>query len=280
MIGVTAVRRATQADEWAIDGLMQDAKRVALRVPWDQVMAALAQRDLFLVEQEGQMACVCGLCVKPEAVAQVCIFALRDAWPVHKAVQRLLPPIVEALHQKRVTSLAFIGSEEWLLHGLMDNGFRQVNTILTLQKTDFAVPDPGNSLITVRPADRDDLTDVLDIDRAALEPLWHNTMETLAQCLDAACFDVAELNGRIVGYAYATLRGRHGHLARIAVHPDWQGQRIGVRLLATVVSFFRQRRAFGMTLNTQQDNVRARRLYEWFGFKFLGEEAQVLIRDV
>jgi ribosomal protein S18 acetylase RimI-like enzyme len=49
-----------------------------------------------------------------------------------------------------------------------------------------------------------------------------------------------------------------------------------VRLLAEAVDSMEAGGAFGITLNTQQDNVRALRLYKWFGFRSLGKEAEVL----
>jgi ribosomal-protein-alanine N-acetyltransferase len=103
----------------------------------------------------------------------------------------------------------------------------------------------------------------------------------LAQVLqEAAHFAVAELASRIVGYAYSSLTGRHGHISRIAVDPAYQGQGIGIRLLSETIRFFEQNRAFGITLNTQQDNARSRRLYEWFGFKLLGDEAYLFTRPL
>jgi ribosomal-protein-alanine N-acetyltransferase len=84
----------------------------------------------------------------------------------------------------------------------------------------------------------------------------------------------------VVGYACASLEGRYGHLTRVAVYPDYRGAGVGVRLLAETMSFFRTQRVFGITLNTQQDNRRARRLYEWFGFSPLGREAYVMVHEI
>jgi ribosomal protein S18 acetylase RimI-like enzyme len=175
-----------------------------------------------------------------------------------------------------VTTLAFVGVERWLLDGLATNDFAQINTVVTLQKTGWDVPSLGNRALVVRPATESDSPAILDIDRQAFKPLWRNTPLTLSEFMHTCpYFTVAELEQQMVGYAYASLTGRHGHLTRIAVHPRAHGQQIGVRLLADVVHFFADQRVFGITVNTQQDNVRARRLYEWFGFVLLGQEAQV-----
>ena len=175
-----------------------------------------------------------------------------------------------------MTTLAFVGVEKWLSSGLAANGFAHTNTVVTLQKNGWDIPAPGNPRTIVRPVTKQDVPDLLEIDRRAFIPLWRNTPLTLAEFMQASPhFCVAEVEQQVAGYAYASLAGRHGHLTRIAVHPRYQGQQIGVRLLADIVHFFSQQRVFGMTVNTQQDNVRSRRLYEWFGFVLLGQEAEV-----
>ena len=116
------------------------------------------------------------------------------------------------------------------------------------------------------------------IDQAAFEPLWRNTPYALEEQLKSSPFFViARWDGQAVGYTYVSMTGRHAHLTRIAVSPAYHGEGIGVRLLAEAIAFCRRRAVFGITLNTQQDNRRAHRLYEWFGFRPLGKEAEVVI---
>jgi N-acetylglutamate synthase-like GNAT family acetyltransferase len=275
------IRRAAGGDERAIDDLVSKVGRVVLQVLWSDVPSLLRTYDFFLIEGEGRLGCVWGSLVGPDTVAKIRVFALLDDWSTRETLAALLPLARSVLREKGVETLAFVGMEGWLLEGLVANGFRRMNTILTLQKTDWRVPDPGNLQVVVRPASSADLASILAIDESAFEPLWRNTAETLATCLEECPhFVVAELNGETVGYQYLSLVGRHGHLSRVAVHPKYQGQRIGARLLVEAVRFFRRRRVFGMTLNTQQNNWQARRLYERFGFKVMGKEALALVCDV
>jgi ribosomal protein S18 acetylase RimI-like enzyme len=185
------------------------------------------------------------------------------------------------MREKAVQTLVFLGTENWLIDGLVCSGFRQTNTIITMQKTTFATPDVGSSKVVISQASEADFSTIVEIDRAAFEPVWRHTRQLLSRVFpDAAHFVVARLRDRTVGYAYASLIGRHGHIARIAVHPKQQGQRIGAHLLVELIRFFERKRAFGITLNTQQDNIRSRRLYEWFGFRLLGDEAYLLQREI
>lgn len=280
MSGTTA-RLATPDDARAIDDVVRMAGWLVLHTQWSGAANANRTHDLYLMEAEGRTECVLGLFVGPSTVAHIRLFALRSGWSADEGLSVLLPLVTRTLRDRHVETLAFVGPEEWMIGALVVAGFRRRNTIVALQKTDLRVPDPGSPGITVRQASESDFAAILDIDRAAFDALWWNTADTLDQWLsDSACFVVAESNGRVVGYQCASVNGRHAHLSRIAVHPRYHGQRIGVRLLAEAIAFFERERVFGVTLNTQQDNEEGCRLYEWFGFRVLGEEAQVLVLEV
>jgi ribosomal protein S18 acetylase RimI-like enzyme len=72
----------------------------------------------------------------------------------------------------------------------------------------------------------------------------------------------------------------HGHLIRVAVQPAWWGQGIGSRLMVEAMGYFEQAGARHITLNTQEENERAQRLYDRFGFRLVGREATVLWREL
>ena len=275
------VRWATPSDEAAIDNLLYEAGRLILHTAYADVQHGLHKQRFMLVERDGQIGCLCGWYVGPETVAHVKVFALVDDWSVEKTVHALLALVKQRLHEQGVRTLAYVGLERWLLDGLSANGFCRANTILTLQKTDFDVPDAGNTHVIVRPASIGDFSAILAIDEAVFVPIWRNTKETLTKYMSTCPhFTVAVLDGAVVGYQCLATIGRHGHLTRVAIHPDYQGRRIAARLLVEAIDLLRRKRVFGITLNTQQDNHRARSLYEWFGFKVLGKEAQVLILEM
>src|SRR5205807_9462535 len=87
---------------------------------------------------------------------------------------------------------------------------------------------------------------------------------------------VAELHGNVIGYQFNALDVDYGYLVRIAVHPSASGQGIGVRLMALAMRFFEHARAARIMLDTQDDNIRAHRLYEWFGFVRIQQKGFVL----
>jgi len=258
--------------------MLLKAERVAWYSDVRSAEQLIERQDVLLVERAGRLAGICGLAIAPQGVARIQVFASRERWRTWEVLLALLETVPSTLWQEGIETLAFVGPEPWLLAELAAHGFQRVNAILTLHKPSFEVPDHGNRDVVLRPVRSADLSQLVATDEAAFVPLWRNTEETFQeyreQCSD---WSVAELEGAIVGYYCLDLSGRHGHITRVVVHPRYQGQRIGVRLLAEAIATLAKGGAFGVTLNTQQDNERALRLYKWFGFRSLGKEAEVMV---
>ena len=100
---------------------------------------------------------------------------------------------------------------------------------------------------------------------------------------DIAINMVADIDGKIIANGDVT-RGRykdthhHGHLG-LTMIPEYRGQRIGHRMIETLV---RESRKSGLrTLETEflAENARARRAYEKAGFKQAGIIPHKVFRD-
>ncbi len=275
------IRQISSADRFAVNELLTTAPRLSVQVPWERLPDILFRQLTFLIEREKRLGCIFGLTVEPETVARLNVFALHAGWPIDDTLAELLPHVIDILQRRAIHTLAHLGSEAWLIEALLANEFQPGDTIITLQKTHMSVPSHGSREVIIRPASRADLDDLVEIDRAAFDdPLWHHTAASLDELGREAAFMIVAEAQRPVGYAYGAVIGRHGHLSRIAVHPQWQGRQVGVRLLAEAIERLAAHRVFGITLNTQQENAHSRRLYEWFGFKVLGVEARVLKRCI
>ncbi len=271
------VRVARREDAAAASEMLLQAERVAWYAHVRSAEQLIEHQDVFLVGDRGRLTGICGLAIAPQEVARIQVFASRERWRTGEVLGALLEQLPGRLFAGGVETLAFVGPDRWLVAALAAHGFRRTNTILTLHKQSFEVPDHGNPDVALRPVRSADLPRLVAIDEAAFDPLWRNTEETFQEYREQCSeWSAAELAGTIVGYSCINLSGRHGHITRIVVHPQLQGQRIGVRLLAEAVASLQAGGAFGITLNTQQDNKHALRLYRWFGFRSLGKEAEVL----
>jgi ribosomal protein S18 acetylase RimI-like enzyme len=286
------IRRAQPHDIRAIYNLVLYAQRRVMLVEWEELRGALQppsqantpdtaslashRMDLLCGEADGQVISFWASRVGPEGIAHLQALIVHDEWPERPNATALLNGVKQALRDGGRVQLAYVGLEPWLTEVLVENGFTRCGSVIALQKVDGAIPDRGNSGVYVRQAKASDLPAILAVDTRAFVPLWRTDPSTLADRLaHSPFFRVGELGQRIVAYAYASLVGRHGHLTRLVVDPSVQGQRIGIRLLAECIDFFGRQGVYGITLNTQDDNHRARHLYRRFGFVPMGQEAGV-----
>lgn len=82
---------------------------------------------------------------------------------------------------------------------------------------------------------------------------------------------VADLEGRVGGYALAVDLDGQAHLEQVSVHPDASGRGVGAALVAEVVAWA-DRRSSDLTLSTFRDVRWNAPWYERLGFVVLGED--------
>lgn len=147
-------------------------------------------------------------------------------------------------------------------------GFEKLDEIIELERYPGATSEPANG-VRVRPYAHEDLAEAIETDRLAFPWLWQNNEAEFRWYLSMPGVEmyVAESQeGKIVGYAGLTINGSHGHLDRLAVHPDWQKKGYGTALLRATIERMERQRTKRITLSTQAHNVRSQSLYRKFGF--------------
>ncbi len=197
-----------------------------------------------------------------------------------KLLDDLLRHLTPLLIARRVRYLHYSGNDEqhdWLHDVLLTRGFIPFCSLYSYDKFDYRIPSLGNQEVTIRPVEARDIPTLLTIDEACFEELWrYDEVSFLDIAATHPYFVVAELNGKVIGYQFNALDGEYGYLVRIAVHPSASGQGMGIRLMAEAIRFFEKARVSRIMLNTQEENIHAHRLYEWFGFVRLQQMGFVL----
>jgi [ribosomal protein S18]-alanine N-acetyltransferase len=185
-------------------------------------------------------------------------------------LETLLEQLATHLIKRGVRYLYYSGNDmqnDWLRDVLLVRGFALHRLLYAYDKYDYSVPAKGNPDVKLRPVEKRDIPALLAIEEACFEDFWRYDALSFEEIAEThPYFVVAELNGKVVGYQFNALEDEHGYLVRIAVHPSVNGQGIGIRLMSEAIAFFKQEHVLRIMLNTQDDNVRAHRLYEWFGF--------------
>ncbi|GAB3537232.1 ribosomal protein S18-alanine N-acetyltransferase [Arthrobacter tecti] len=80
---------------------------------------------------------------------------------------------------------------------------------------------------------------------------------------------VVEVDGAVVGYCGVMVVDTTADIQTIGVLPGFEGQGIGTAMLTEMLSEARRRGARETLLEVREDNPRARRMYERFGFEHI-----------
>jgi ribosomal protein S18 acetylase RimI-like enzyme len=180
-------------------------------------------------------------------------------------------------------------SEAWLNTPLLQMGFCEIDRIQfyelvrpARQAAHFSMAElhqPG--VATLCAACRADLAGLAELDALAFPPLWHFGQRDLLELFVRSRLQVATVEGRLVGYAAVmTVSSREAQLARLAVHPDFQGQGVGRQLLMDAIAYAAAQEFGVLVLNTQTDNIRSQTLYQGAGFRPFGRAIPVLATNV
>ena len=210
------------------------------------------------------------------------------SWTESRAYLNILYTLLEYLERllftKGVRYLHYSGNDtegDWLRAVLLKRGFFPYRYLYAYDKIDFSIPTLGNRQVIVRPVHESDIPALLAIEEGCFEDLWrYDAISFKDIAATHPYFVVAELHGQLVGYQFNALDGDYGYLVRIAVHPSVNSQGIGARLMAEAIRFFERERVQRIMLNTQEENIHAHRLYEWFGFTRIEQKGFVLRKNL
>jgi ribosomal protein S18 acetylase RimI-like enzyme len=151
-------------------------------------------------------------------------------------------------------------------------GFELLEHILIYELPGIPSLDPAQfrldfrEMMALRPGDLDAL---LELDHESFPWLWWNSegeFLNYGRSRGVKIYGGYDQHGRLVSYIGVTLFRSWGHLDRIAVRPELQGQGIGLESLEYAIFALAQSGANRIGLSTQARNERSRLLYERYGF--------------
>lgn len=265
-------RPAAAHDASAISSLASFASRRYLTGQPDDVLDRLAHDPTAVLEYDNRIVAMAQAGWRMPPIGWLRALLVDSRIDAAAAIPVLIPQLHQLLPGRGIGQL-FVTLDDWSApwcrRPLENVGYRWIMNVLGYEKTRMDMPSMGNQAVVIRRATSDDLGAVLRLDAACFPTPWGKGEEILGPAIvSAPYFSVAEFGGEIIGYVYMTLHqaGRQAHLVRIATTPEFQGRAIGVRLLAESVRFCHHRAIDLLTLNTQESNRQAQRLYEWFGF--------------
>jgi len=291
------VRIARESDAAGISRLLRTAEGSHVHVDWRLPVDWLGLPSFVVVpgprEESGGLiskffslperltACLAAT-ADPLPAAWVRVAAVARSEETPGLLARMLDMVEPALRETAVSQLGWLVGQSWPNRWLPQLGFEMSNQIETYVKESFDLP-PFQSPpdLCIRPARTSDFGQLAAMETAVFEPLWRLSGETLAIAQrDALCFDVAEWNGRLVGYQLSSSGPYSAHLVRLTIAKEAQGHGVGSALLAAAIRAYRRLGLRRVTLNTQVDNLTSQHLYQKFGFSATGEKLPIWTKTI
>lgn len=275
---LTSIRSATEGDRQGLANLLHFETLVHRHLDWRPPLEWIGYSPYLIAERNGELVAALACPPDPPQVAWIRLFAISSVFPAARAWQELWPEARKMLvNASEARVAAVIPLQRWF-RNLLDRGdFTFTHSVQVLTWANGEVPPSRQAdKIWIRPMMDEDLLAVEAVDRSAFGPIWQNSYSGLELAyLQSAVSTVAETDGRIIGYQISTATPMGGHLARLAVHPDFQGKGIGYDLVQDLLAQFKRRGALSVTVNTQHNNTTSLSLYHKTGFRPTGEEYPV-----
>jgi ribosomal-protein-alanine N-acetyltransferase len=269
------IRTATTRDANKLANLIHFEVYVHRHLDWRQPLDWIGKNPFLVLEKNGEIIAALVCPPDPPSVSWVRLFAMtssQERMPIWELLWN------EAINQLRdnagVKWLAAMPLHSWMQSLLIHSGFINKYNVLMLSWENRGISvEKLNSPANIRPMRHDDITAIRKIDKLAFEPVWQNSIDILTLAYQQSSVStVIKINQEIVGYQISTSTAIGAHLARLAIHPDFQGAGLGYTLLRDLLNRFADNRVNRVTVNTQKDNIHAMSLYSKAGFSPTGEE--------
>ena len=271
------VRPAVEADREQLSSLIMLEPHVHKHLDWKAPLDWLGQSP-YIVLQEGRRISGALACPPdPESIAWLRLFAFASSLSGSAAWRMLWPTARRELGDHGGGTVAAIATQPWLEPILLENGFHLISQIVLMEMDTRAASLASTPAgVLIRSMLPEDLPRVADLDAAAFEPLWRNSLGALTSAFrQASHASVAEGPSGLLGYHLSTGGVFGTHLARLAVLPEAQRHGVGTALVQDLTSHIPHEREPRLTVNTQSDNSASHALYARLGFRRTGERFPV-----
>jgi ribosomal protein S18 acetylase RimI-like enzyme len=276
------VRSAREEDRQDISNLIFSESHVHKHLDWKAPLEWLGHQPFVVLQEGSHLAAALACPPDPAEVAWLRLFVFNSQLNGAMAWRMLWPAVQEMLEAQGCSTAAAIAVQRWLDPILVDNGFELVNHIVLMElDTQSAASRQTASQYPIRPMVLADLPHVVELDAAAFEPLWRNSLDALTHAFGQATYaSVAEADTGPVGYQLSTGGAFGTHLARLAVSPVAQHRGLGAALIHDLIAHISPGREPRLTLNTQSNNAASHALYARIGFRRTGERFPVFALSV
>lgn len=263
------IRNVNSNDRHHLANLIHFESKVHRHLDWRHPLDWIKFRPFLIAEVGKDIVAALACPPDPPEIAWIHLLAISSEISAEDAWSYLWSNATVQLTARNNVVVSAIPRQEWFQHLLQKSGFTLTNNVIMLLYERGNLPPKHQTTgIIIRPMNFDDLPIVVELDRSSFAPVWRNSQASL-ECAfrQAAVATVAEFDNNIVGYQISTGNHHGGHLARLAIKPQYQRRGIGYSLIRDMLDQFERRGARNVTVNTQLDNPISLSLYKKMGFQ-------------
>lgn len=269
------IKPAQTTDTRLVSDFVNTSPYYFRHLDWRLPINWLGCQPFLLADYEGELNAILACPHLNQHQVWLRCFAARALHSATIAWELLIARCKQELQAVEADSIYSISLTPWYNDLLRMVGFEKDNEVVVLEKhLTGREPSPeslpGFILNRMQPLE---LEDVWDLDRRCFEPLWQMSHEDILTAFHVSdnCTVIHTEDGALAGYQISTSMPTGGHLARIAVLPEYQGHGLGKYMLADLTKKFISSGTARLTVNTQVTNTCAINLYESNGFIRTGE---------
>jgi len=275
--GRTRIIQASNDDYDQIADFLNNNMHIHRHLDWFSSLEWIGKQPFLL--EIAQNSIIAMFCAVPdnEKVAWIRIFGVRHHKYVVPSWELLLSEAITQLRSMNINHLATLVLHPWFKKLILPSEFKHLQDVIVLEwQGDLPKIKKQNDQVQIRHMQLEDLRVVTEIDHLAFSPLWQNTFEDFQKaCCLSGIMTVATIKDQLVGYQISTTSAMGGHLARLAVLPEYQRKGIAFLLVHDLLEKFSRQECSKVTVNTQSDNKPSLALYHKFGFRKTAEEIPV-----
>jgi len=267
--------QAAQADLAQLSNFIHQNHQIHRHLDWFGPLDWLGKQPYLYIYDNNQVeAVICAVPDNPE-IAWIRTFGIRDTARLNFHWSWLLTETITKLRNSGIKKIASLSLHKWFEDLLLATNFENLHNIIVLQWQGI-FPRKQPLQLELRPMTDGDLQEVEQIDQKAFPPIWQNSLEGIKKAIQHKGVRTVALDyDNIIGYQISTTMTIYGHLARLAVHPDFQNAGIGYAIVYDLLKRLEQQGLSRITVNTQSNNLPSLKLYKQLGFIRTGEEIPV-----
>jgi len=271
------IRQATHDDVHIVTHFLNESHWIHQHLDWLNPESFIEKFPFLLMfSQQELIACIsCPLSF--HQISWIRIFAVNSQYDPREVWEKLWSQALKELEIQGCKITAALVMSAWLEPMLLKSGFDETNAVIFLEWIANSVPKVHPVPGRLRNVRQDDIDPLIELDQIAFKGIWCNPRDELLKAFkSASILTVLELEGQLIGYQISTTSAWGAHLARLAVHPNWQGKGIGGFLVSELMHQVKRRGHQRLTVNTQEDNLQSLSLYRHLGFMETGDRYPVM----